>query len=277
MSRDCGAFHYVPTPYDMSSTHEVLPYSVSSGSAYGVFDKLQGAKNYVAWKNKMRIVLMSLRQWGVVSGSIVAPTPVDEKNMTPAEVKAQEAWEVREISAFMEISLRIADSALNVLGDTQNPKVAWGILQEHFGAKQDVLIAKLQLASWDGTESIHTHRDYMVGLRIQLVDAGTPLSDDSFYSYFLGSLPSSLDLLVTLYDNPTHDVDLLCDKIAKYEMRLKLRAMKSRKAQAAEGPAALFGQQTMDKEKRKKRDLSNVTCYDCGEKGHLKQKCPDKG
>ena len=157
MSRDCGAFHYVSAAYNMSSTHEVLPYSVSSGSAYSIFDKLQGAKNYVAWKRNMRTMLMSLRQWGIVSGSIVAPTPVDEKNMTPAEVKAQEAWEVREISAFMEISFRIADSALNVLGDTQNPKVAWCILQKHFGAKQEDLIAKLQLASWDGTGSIHTH------------------------------------------------------------------------------------------------------------------------
>ena len=260
----------------MSSTHEVLPYSVSSGSAYSIFDKLQGAKNFVTWKRNMRTMLRSLRQWGVVSGAIVAPTPVDEKNMTPAEVKAQEAWKIREISAFMEISFRIADTALNVLGDTQNPKVAWEILQECFGAKQEVLIPKLQRASWDGTGSIHTHQDYMVDLRVQLADAGRPLSDDSFYSYFIDSLPSSLDLLVTLYENPTHDVGLLCDKIAEYEMRQKLRAMKSGKAQAAEGSVTLFGQQTTDKEKRKRRDLSNVTCYGCGKKGHLKYKCPHK-
>ena len=116
----------------------------------------------------------------------------------------------------------------------------------------------------------------MVGLRIQLADAGKPIPDDSFYSYFVESLPSSLDLLVTLYENPTHDVDLLCDKIAKYEMRLKLRAVKSGKAQAAEGSVALSGQQMTDKEKIKKGDLSNVTCYGCGKKGHLKHKCPDK-
>lgn len=219
----------------MSSKHEVLPYSTSSGSAYSAFDKLQGTRNYVAWKNRMRTVLLSLRQWGVVSGSIVAPTPVDEKNMTPAEVKAQEAWEVREVSAFMEISFRISDSALNVLGDTQNPKVAWGILEKCFGPKQDaaLLIAKLRLASWDGTGSIRTHRGYMTNLRIQLADAGHLLSDDSFYSYFVESLPESLDLFVILCEDSTHDVDLLCDKIARYEMRQKLRAATSGKAEAA--------------------------------------------
>src|SRR5882757_1032723 len=179
----------------MSSTQEALPYSISSGSAYSAFDKLQGTKNYIAWKNRMRTVLISLRQWGVVSGSIVTPTPADNKNPTPDEVKAQEAWEVREMSAFMEISFRIADSALNVLGDTQNPKVAWGVLEKRFGAKQEglqsALIAKLQLASWDGTGSIYTHRDYMVDLCIQLADTGKVLSDESSYSYFIESLPSS--------------------------------------------------------------------------------------
>jgi hypothetical protein len=72
----------------MSSTQEVLPYSVSSGSAYSAFEKLQGMKNYVTWKEPMRTMLTSLRQWDVVSGSIIAPTPKDKDNMTAEEVKA---------------------------------------------------------------------------------------------------------------------------------------------------------------------------------------------
>jgi hypothetical protein len=49
-------------------------------------------------------------------------------------------------------------------------------------------------------------------------------------------------------------------------------ATKSRKAKAAaEGPIALLSQQSKDKEeKRKRRGLTNVTCYGCGKKGHLK-------
>jgi hypothetical protein len=50
----------------------------------------------------------------------------------------------------MEISFRTADSAKNVLGNTQNPKAAWELLERRFGAKQEglqsVLISKLQLA-----------------------------------------------------------------------------------------------------------------------------------
>jgi len=48
----------------------------------------------------------------------------------------------------------------------------------------------------------------MVDLRIQLVDAGMALSDQAFYSYFNESLPPSLDLFVTLYEDGGDAIDL---------------------------------------------------------------------
>jgi len=44
------------------------------------------------------------------------------------------------------------------------------------------------------------------------------LSDQAFYSYFIESLPPSLDTFVTRYEDTNHDVDFLCDKFAEYEM-----------------------------------------------------------
>jgi transposase InsO family protein len=67
-------------------------------------------------------------------------------------------------------------------------------------------------------------------------------------------------------------------------MRQKLRAAKSGKADTtSDGSIALYGQQSSDKEKKKKqkgkkgkRDLSNVTCFGCGKKGHVISHCPEK-
>jgi hypothetical protein len=64
----------------------------------------------------------------------------------------------------------------------------------------------------------------------------------------------------------------------------KLRAAKSGKANTtSDGSIALYGQQSSDKEKKKKqkgkkgkRDLSNVTCFSCGKKGHIILHCPEK-
>jgi len=122
----------------------------------------------------------------------------------------------------------------------------------------------------------------MVNLRTQLADAGMILTDQSFHSHFIESLPPSLDIFISLYEDVNYDVDFLCNKFAKYEMRLKLRAAKAGKAEAiSEGSVALFGQQpAADKKKmkkgKKKRDLTNVTCYGCGKKGHLRPTCPEK-
>ncbi len=52
------------------------------------------------------------------------------------------------MTAFMEIAVRIADSAPNVLGDTQNSKVARGILEKRFGAKQEGLQSALIILGW---------------------------------------------------------------------------------------------------------------------------------
>jgi len=56
-------------------------------------------------------------------------------------------------------------------------------------------------------------------------------------------------------------------------MHKKVRASKTAKSQSAsDGSVTLFGQQ---QEKRRERDLSNVTCYGCSKKGHLKRNCPE--
>ena len=83
----------------------------------------------------------------------------------------------------------------------------------------------------------------MLDLRTQLEDAGMTLTDQAFYSHFAESLPESLDLFITLYGDSTYNVDCLCDKFAKYEMRKKVRASKTTKSQSAsDGSVALFGE-----------------------------------
>ena len=48
-------------------------------------------------------------------------------------------FNTHQVSAFMEISFRIADSAKSVLGSTEGPKAAWDPLEKCVGAKQQGL------------------------------------------------------------------------------------------------------------------------------------------
>src|SRR5258706_14224520 len=100
----------------------------------------------------------------------------------------------------------IANFTKSILGTIDGPKTAWELLEKCFGAKQQglqsVIMAKPQLSKWDGSGMIHTHRNNMVDLRTKLADTGMELIDQTFYKYFTHSLPTSLDLFITLYEAP---------------------------------------------------------------------------
>jgi hypothetical protein len=70
----------------------------------------------------MRTVLQSHHQWGVRAGTVIIPSPVVADHLTTDETKAENAWEVRDVSDFMRISFRMEDSTKHVLGDIQSPK-----------------------------------------------------------------------------------------------------------------------------------------------------------
>ena len=95
----------------------------------------------------MRTVLQSLLQWCVVAEPVVPPGPVDANYSIADEIKVDDAWDVRKISAPMEVSPRVADSAKHVLGDTLSAKALWELLEKRFSAKQEglqsALISKL--------------------------------------------------------------------------------------------------------------------------------------
>lgn len=79
-----------PAPYPTGP----LPYSVSIGLAITAFDKLQGIKIYCTWKMNTRTILMTLRQWGVVAGTVPAPIPAYPNAPTAAETRAIYVYEV---------------------------------------------------------------------------------------------------------------------------------------------------------------------------------------
>jgi len=62
----------------------------------------------------------------------------------------------------------------------------------------------------------------MYDLRMQLNDTGLVLSDASFHCYFTHSLPPSLNTFIMFYDDATHKVDQLCDRVTRWEARRNL-------------------------------------------------------
>src|SRR5258706_6117962 len=124
----------------------------------------------------------------------------------------------------------------------------------------------------------------MFDLQTQLSDTGLLLTDKLFHQYFSHSLPPLLDTFIMFYDDATFDVDLLCQCFVKWEACWELHGDKFDKIEGTSsgGSVALFGQQSTTAKKgeqkgeQKKRDYSEITCFGCGKKGHIRRHCPTR-
>ena len=91
----------------MSTINDMKDYQTSSGSAYQVFPKLCSDDNYFSWCASMELVLRSLNQWDVVTGTFISPVCVVEKSPMANELQLEKAWELRKECAYTEIDLQV--------------------------------------------------------------------------------------------------------------------------------------------------------------------------
>ena len=89
----------------MSTINDMKDYQTSSGSAYQVFPKLCSDDNYFSWCASMELVLRSLNQWDVVTGTFISPVCVVEKSPMANELQLEKAWELCKECAYTEIDL----------------------------------------------------------------------------------------------------------------------------------------------------------------------------
>ena len=118
----------------MTTLEKIKNYDVSSGSAYQVFPKLR-KDNYFTWSTSMKIVLEALNQWGIVSGELKEPEPMDKNKPTKEEIEIMEAWTLWKKRAYSKIMLRVEDEPRVSIMFNSDPKAAWDKLQLTYGTR----------------------------------------------------------------------------------------------------------------------------------------------
>ena len=78
----------------MSTINDMKDYQTSSGSAYQVFPKVR-SDNYFSWCASMELVLRSLNEWEVVTGTFISPVCVVEKSPMADELQLEKVWELQ--------------------------------------------------------------------------------------------------------------------------------------------------------------------------------------
>lgn len=244
-------------------------YLTTTGNGFSTFPKLTN-ENYHTWKINMTTLLRGLNQYTMVNGSSTRPPGTDA-----AAVTAQSAWDLRAARAYMEIALRVENEWKQPIAAADTPKAAWDALADAYGVAQEgiraVLFSQLTSLRYKPGTPIQNHQLKMEELRAKLKDAGQDITDEQFLSYFLNTLPSEYDALVTMVDYSTDKVNTVVGRIRQMELR---REMHSEEQNVKPGDTAFVGKDGKSKnpgDEKKKRQAGK--CHNCGKKGHWAKEC----
>ena len=221
--------------------------------------------------------------WGHFDGT--SPLPVLTSTSSPAEIAEKAQWEKDERSAKTLLTQRLPDSTVMEIHSKKSVKERWDAVVKEYTVKgayaQTEMRAKF-LTSRCGEKA--NARDFLRGLRLkkeELAQVGVKISDEDYLSTIISSLPDALSNFASMQMSWTFqqtqqsmDTSTLMTMLLQEAERQDLRNQK-RKQSTGKGKEDDKGEAlVVSTEKPKgKRDCSNITCWNCGEKGHFSSKC----
>lgn len=241
------------------------------------FEPLNGT-NWYSWKYRMEMQLFRKDLWGIVSRSEQRPAQ---------NARAQAAWDKRSKLAAAEIALHVADSQLPLIRKTTDPAEMWRILKETHEnagwANRMALMRRFLLLRKDPDVSMQDHINTFIEHSQALIDVGVALPDMLKVTVLLASLPEEYENIVTAIEShieseapaktegqgeqkpPAPNFD--------YVMRRLLNEEKRRNLVQGSKPVSDWANVAKTKRRQRRED---VTCYQCQQKGHYRNECPQK-
>lgn len=204
-----------------------------------IIEKLDHS-NYATWVNDIRVVLMEKNCWRIVSGE--EKQPVAKTETAAADASATEAtatdktvseksvrdFTMRQDRAYSTIYLNISKEYRALITDTQDPKVAFKRLEDHFQPKSRARIVGLN----DDFFSCRINSDEEIGVfaaRLKKIGADLAKVDNpipDWYKSFqlIRFLPHDFDPIVqSIYrwEDPEFTFDKIQEALIAEESRLK--------------------------------------------------------
>ncbi|PPQ83632.1 hypothetical protein CVT26_000950 [Gymnopilus dilepis] len=219
-----------------------------------------------------------------------APPPAKPVTMTAEELAAAQAqWDKDERSAKSLLTQRIPDSTLMRIHSKPSVKERWEEIVKEFTQKgayaQTDLRTKFLESRCPDRGNV---REFLDGLRVkreELASVGVDIDEKDYRSTIISSLPISLanyassQLTAARIANTTLSPDFLISILGEeYDRQNLQRARRKESARSKEDKdeAMAVGSSSSKQKDGKggRRSLANVECWNCGEKGHVKRKCP---
>ena len=238
------------------------------------FPKL-GLHNYATWAPRITFLLKSrnLFKW------------ID----TDAETST-DAQSIEDGKALALIGMSVEDLYLDKVSQCSTAQEAWDELKAIFDAssKSRVMTLMLELSSLKmGRETIVQYFFRALRLSTHLKSAGRVIEDSDLVLHILNGLPETYNIIrgiiINNYDDNTYTLDKVMASLVQEEHRfnqtvtspdlaLHTRVISSRHRPAFHRPRQRYPDthpvNSVNSEE------GTVTCWGCGQKGHVKRVCP---
>ena len=222
--------------------------------------------NYPEWSIQMKAILVRKNLWEVTSGD-------DEKPAGSPNAKTVRAWQRRNDEAIAEIQLNVEPDQLSHVTGNEAHEI-WTLLQEVHSAtglgSRIILRTEFYSQRMGPDLSIQGYVAQVRKTAFRLEQAGAEITDEERLGVLLAGLPPRFGpFIVSLEALPESDRSFtaVVRRLINEDTRLgpTTGTDAALAATAARTPGAYAGP---------KRPISEITCFNCGQKGHYRIGCP---
>jgi len=247
------------------------------------FTRLNDA-NYAEWALRMEAVLIRKGLWLVVD--VIVPN-ADAKDDDTVELELQKLLKARTASkmaeARAELILRVEDSQLSHMRQS-DPREIWLTLQRVHrasGFATSLALRRLFLTmKKSDPQSMQAWIGEVKALEFRMEEAGIDVSEQDIILALTMGLPAAFDPVIINFDSTPSDqltLDHVIGRLLNEETRQKSTATLTRIRVKKEEPQeeAMLATGT-GRWRGSNFSASNVTCFFCDQKGHIKTECQEK-
>ncbi|KAJ9561463.1 hypothetical protein OSB04_006623 [Centaurea solstitialis] len=225
-------------------------------------EKFDGRINFGLWQVQVKDVLIQSGLHKALKGK---PVSSGESSSTS---KGEEEWEDLDLRAASTICLCLAKNVLANVHGISTAKELWEKFEQLYQGKgiSNRLYLKEQFHTlrMDGGTKISDHLSVLNNVVSELEAIGVKVEDEDKALRLILSLPSSYEHMkpILMYGKETLKFADVTSKLLSEEKRLEGGSMTS-----SEGTVLVARH-------GKKKNSGKVTCWKCGESGHVKSNCP---
>lgn len=226
--------------------------------------------NFNNWKFRTEVIL---KEYGI-NGFLTKTTGEHDEAMEVVGENAAartdrmnkiEALEKKERKCYSMLIQRIGDNYLEYIKDKDTPKEVWSALSKVFErqgvANRMFLRRKLLTYKMEKDDDLENHLLEFDKLVRDLKAAGAKIEDEDVVCQLLVSLTNSFESVSTALE--TLEPDKLTLEFVKGRLRdanIKINCNNEQKSRVSSSAFATISRR-------------NVTCFNCGQKGHYKNEC----